>query len=281
MILSCKYHQDLGDFESVVAKKLNSAMNKKEKTEMKNHIMNAVIDGISAWVQTRPYVCDVTCFHKQNESGEVIFTNFAFMPVGNVDVIWDTVTNVRETVDAIIDRISKIHDEYFRPSPISPFKPKSTRSVPEIEKVIFNDPATIIFWKDGTKTVVKCSEDDEFNPEVGMAMAISKKALGNKGNYCNEFKKWVEPYYEEAEEISVTDLSKLFEEIGERLSKLRFGRDIFKIDVGIDVSESKEKVCRTCRYCESSGKDEHCMTCISCVNRDGTVGEPFNWTPKD
>lgn len=36
MILSCKYHQDLGDFESVVAKKLNSAMNKKEKTEMKN-----------------------------------------------------------------------------------------------------------------------------------------------------------------------------------------------------------------------------------------------------
>lgn len=61
----------------------------------------------------------------------------------------------------------------------------------KIKNVIFNDPATIVFWTDGTKTVVKCQDGDEFNPETGLAMAISKKALGNKGNYCNEFKKWL------------------------------------------------------------------------------------------
>ena len=56
--------------------------------------------------------------------------------------------------------------------------------IPEIKNVIFNDPATIVFWEDGTKTVVKCQDGDEFDPEKGLAMAIVKKAYGNKGNYC-------------------------------------------------------------------------------------------------
>ena len=60
----------------------------------------------------------------------------------------------------------------------------------EITNVIFNDPATIVFWSDGTKTVVK-AEGEPFDPEKGLAMAIAKKALGNKGNYYNEFKKWL------------------------------------------------------------------------------------------
>lgn len=64
------------------------------------------------------------------------------------------------------------------------------RYIPEIMNVIFNEPATIIFWSDGTKTVVK-AQDEYYDPEKGMAMAIAKKALGNQGNYCNIFKKWL------------------------------------------------------------------------------------------
>lgn len=60
------------------------------------------------------------------------------------------------------------------------------------EKVIFNKPATIVFWKDGTKTVVKAQNDEPFDPEKGLAMAIAKKALGNEGNYFNRIKKWTE-----------------------------------------------------------------------------------------
>ena len=63
--------------------------------------------------------------------------------------------------------------------------------IPEIKNVIFNDPATIVFWEDGTKTVVKCQDGDEFDPEKGLAMAIVKKAYGNKGSYCNKMKKWL------------------------------------------------------------------------------------------
>lgn len=60
-----------------------------------------------------------------------------------------------------------------------------------IKKVIFNDPATIVFWKDGTKTVVQCRGDDIYDPEKGLAMAISKKVFGNNYNYYKTFKKWV------------------------------------------------------------------------------------------
>lgn len=71
------------------------------------------------------------------------------------------------------------YSPYSKPVPLS------------IHKVIFNDPCTIILWSDKTKTIVKCGEDEEYDPEKGMAMAISKKFLGNKGNYYETFKKWL------------------------------------------------------------------------------------------
>lgn len=62
-----------------------------------------------------------------------------------------------------------------------------------IVNVIFNNPATIVFWSDGTKTVVKRQKDDKkFDPEKGLAMAICKKVMGNKGNFNNIFREWIE-----------------------------------------------------------------------------------------
>ena len=85
-----------------------------------------------------------------------------------------------------------------------------TRGVPEIEDVKFNGPATIVFWVDGTKTVVKCQEGDTFDPEKGLTMAICKKLYGNKGSYCNKLKKWLpEEKKEEVESpISKNSLSR-------------------------------------------------------------------------
>lgn len=48
-----------------------------------------------------------------------------------------------------------------------------------IDHVIYNDPATIVFWNDGTKTIVK-AQDCEYDPDKGLAMAIVKKTLGLK-----------------------------------------------------------------------------------------------------
>lgn len=49
----------------------------------------------------------------------------------------------------------------------------------KVEKVIFNKPATIIFWSDGTKTVVKCGENDTYDKEKGFYIACAKKLFGN------------------------------------------------------------------------------------------------------
>lgn len=61
-----------------------------------------------------------------------------------------------------------------------------------IKDVMFKPPATIVFWSDGSKTVVKTQKDDKYDPEKGLAIAISKRFLGNSGSYYNIFTKWLE-----------------------------------------------------------------------------------------
>ena len=73
---------------------------------------------------------------------------------------------------------------------------KGRQIIPNIRRVIFNNPATIVFWADGDKTVVKCQNGEPYDPEKGLAMAISKKALGNGNKWYNEFKKQLKNYEE-------------------------------------------------------------------------------------
>ena len=61
---------------------------------------------------------------------------------------------------------------------------------PMITKVIFHDPATIVYWQDKTKTVVKCKDGETFDKEKGLAMCISKKLLGDE--FHSEFRKYTE-----------------------------------------------------------------------------------------
>jgi hypothetical protein len=62
---------------------------------------------------------------------------------------------------------------------------------PTVDKVVFNNPATIILWKDGTKTVVKCQNGETFDEEKGFVMAYLKKLLGNDNTFNKEIKKYV------------------------------------------------------------------------------------------
>lgn len=60
-----------------------------------------------------------------------------------------------------------------------------------IKNVYFNDPVTVVIWNDGTKTIVRCSENDFYDPEKGLAMAIIKKIYGNDNSFHKIFKKWI------------------------------------------------------------------------------------------
>lgn len=61
-----------------------------------------------------------------------------------------------------------------------PFTPKQKDR--KIKKVEFNGPATIIFWEDDTKTVVKNYDSSEYDREKGILYAVLKK-LATKKEY--------------------------------------------------------------------------------------------------
>lgn len=62
------------------------------------------------------------------------------------------------------------------------------------EKIIYNYPATIVYWADGTKTIVKSKEPPELStPEEGYFWAYVKRGTQTLGvsvaQWCREFNK--------------------------------------------------------------------------------------------
>lgn len=75
-------------------------------------------------------------------------------------------------------------------------RPNDLVIMPKIKDVKFSGPATIVFWSDNTKTIVKVHEED-FDPEKGLAMAICKKLFGNTKEYYYKIKHWTKRYKKE------------------------------------------------------------------------------------
>ena len=113
----------------------------------------------------------------------------------------------------------------------------------DIKKVIFNNPATIVIWKDGTKTVVKCN-GEKFDQEKGLAMAISKRALAVGNRYHKVFKKWCKEEDDFSEKIKNDPRFKnikvkvdfLVEEISED-KPLRVGEKVIVLATGEELEE--------------------------------------------
>lgn len=69
------------------------------------------------------------------------------------------------------------------------------------KKIIFNEPATVVFWKDGSKTVAK-AHNETFDPEKGLAMCYAKKALGDGYEASKKIESLVKKYYTPKQEAS-------------------------------------------------------------------------------
>lgn len=147
---------------SYVSNVINKIIHEKEQEEMKG-------------IQWKVANVDITNRGYDAPDVEVTLRAYFNGPVGHIDSI--KLTDILQ---------GTLNAQWSKQNPnIIP----STK-LPQIEKVIFNDPATIVIWKDGTKTVVK-AHNEAYDPEKGLAMAITKKALGNEGNYFETVKKWV------------------------------------------------------------------------------------------
>ena len=98
---------------------------------------------------------------------------------------------------------------------ISPYNLDTTSNL-SITNVIFNPPATIVFWSDKTKTVVKCDPKEEYDPEKGISMAICKKLIGdNKRDYYNVFLHWIKKYEKQRKEIEEDEIDDLLDNGGD------------------------------------------------------------------
>ena len=52
--------------------------------------------------------------------------------------------------------------------------------MPDIKRVIYSDPVTVIVWEDGTKTRSRCDESDVYDELTGFMLCVFKKALSPK-----------------------------------------------------------------------------------------------------
>lgn len=99
---------------------------------------------------------------------------------------------IRKREESVFDSMRYMHWANCVMEEATKKKEETNMTAASIKNVIFAPPATIVYWSDGSKTVVKCSEKDVFDPEKGLAMAIAKRCGGNKGSYYKEIQNWVE-----------------------------------------------------------------------------------------
>ena len=59
-----------------------------------------------------------------------------------------------------------------------------------IKNVIFSNDRTIVFFDDGTKVIVQCQPEDEFDKEKGLAVACMKKLFENTNVFNDVMRKW-------------------------------------------------------------------------------------------
>lgn len=139
-----------------------------------------------------------------------------------------------------------------------------------IKKVKFNPPATIVFWTDNTKTVVKCNGED-YDPEKGLAMCICKKVLGNKGNYYEVFKKW----------LPKEDDSDVVQKVLEHIKPQTFEFELKPIDINQRLFEVLTGVPGTATIQFDAAKKPE--PAKKSVDKEKEDSEPHScrWIPKD
>lgn len=89
--------------------------------------------------------------------------------------------------DNVKEHIKKSH-ELFEEKKRETYRAEINAFIDAIDRIIFNDRTTIVFWKNGDKTIVTCQEGEEFDKEKAVALCIIKYIFGNIGYYNEIFK---------------------------------------------------------------------------------------------
>lgn len=64
---------------------------------------------------------------------------------------------------------------------------RKTYSIDLPKRYIINKGATILFWEDGSKTIVKRCKEDKYNKRLGFLTAYFQKHCGMSKNKANKY----------------------------------------------------------------------------------------------
>ena len=97
---------------------------------------------------------------------------------------------------------------------------RTPNRIPTPKKIIISEDAriTVVLWADGTKTVVKCSDADTYDPYTAYCAAFAKKCYGTN----SQLKKTIEKFtvYQKEKEIGGLPTAEEFVESIRKVSEL-------------------------------------------------------------
>lgn len=138
---------------------------------------------------------------------------------------------------------NKVISEADTDSLIEELKRRQKFTELELDKIIFNDPATIAFWNDGTKTIVKCTEGQTFSEYYGYLAALAKKLFGTNGAINRIIKEKREYGNQHKMPEKVNDLKPIVEPVGrEHSNSLRLAINLTPEQLkSMEADEYKKK----------------------------------------
>jgi hypothetical protein len=140
---------------------------------------------------------DYSALYKGDKSkmANTNLTNNYATPSSNTATPWTTVTTTYVNGNKVEETLTTTNNTNSSGNLYWSITPPASKEDFIPVKIIYNCPATICYFKDGTKEVVKCAYDEEYIPEVGVMACIMKKIFKSR----NEFKRLVKSGYENEE----------------------------------------------------------------------------------
>lgn len=153
-----------------------------------------------------------------------------------------------------------------------------------VKRIVFNPPATIVFWFDGTKTVVKCGKDQPFNPYYGFCAAVTKRMLGHNcaiNRHIDEYvaqmdkkaaKKYEDSYLEFNNKKAIEKLQENFRKELEKSDGPEEPENTEEpkeieyecYDTTWEEDSKLERYCDTCAFDDYDPSDDPCKKCLHC-----------------
>lgn len=118
--------------------------------------------------------------------------------INSVDTIYSQSCNIIQNLSPQekyeiwkeLDKSKEQYDDYVKYTELRDLQKRNKKLRDMVKEVKFSGDRTIVFFNDGTKTVVQCQEGDTFDKEKGLAVACMKKLFENTNIFNEVMRKW-------------------------------------------------------------------------------------------